>query len=99
MLYYLHDLKNYFSPLNIFQYITFRSAGAFLCALGISLVVGPMVIRLLRSRGAAQTIRTEGPASHHSKTGTPTMGGLIIYFTMLISSLLWARLDNRFVIL
>jgi phospho-N-acetylmuramoyl-pentapeptide-transferase len=99
MLYYLYNLKSLFSPLNVFQYITFRSAGAFLSALGISLMVGPAVIRALRSRGAAQTIRAEGPSTHHAKKGTPTMGGLIIYFTMLFSALLWARLNDRFVIL
>jgi phospho-N-acetylmuramoyl-pentapeptide-transferase len=66
MLYHLYKLKALFSPLNIFQYITFRSAGAFLSALGISLVVGPMVIRMLRSGGVGQTIRAEGPASHHA---------------------------------
>src|SRR4051812_5604353 len=99
MLYYLHDLKAYFSPLNVFQYITFRSAGAFLTALGISLIIGPSVIRWLRAQGAAQSIRAEGPATHHAKSGTPTMGGLIIYFTMLFSSILWARLDDRLVVL
>jgi phospho-N-acetylmuramoyl-pentapeptide-transferase len=99
MLYHLYTLKVFFSPLNVFQYITFRSAGAFLTALGISLVISPWVIRLLQKRGASQTIRAEGPPQHHAKSGTPTMGGMIIYFTMLISSLLWARWDNRFVIL
>ncbi len=99
MLYYLHNLKPLFSPLNVFQYITFRSAGAFLSALGISLMVGPWVIRMLRTHGAAQTIRADGPPQHHAKSGTPTMGGLIIYVTMLIAALLWARLDDRLVIL
>src|SRR4051794_37143566 len=99
MLYHLHNLTGLFSPFNVFQYITFRSAGAFLTALGTSLVVGPSVIRWLRARGASQTIRADGPPQHHAKSGTPTMGGLIIYFTMLASALLWSRLDNRFVIL
>jgi phospho-N-acetylmuramoyl-pentapeptide-transferase len=99
MLFYLHQLKAYVSPLNVFQYITFRSAGAFLSALGISLLIGPRMIRWLRAQGAAQTIRQDGPPQHHAKTGTPTMGGLIIYFTMLLSALLWARLENRFVVL
>src|SRR6266480_4932714 len=97
MLYFLHAFHSYFSPLNVFQYITFRSAGSFLTALGMSLLVGPAVIRRLSARGAAQTIRADGPPQHHAKTGTPTMGGLIIYFTMLVSAVLWARLDNRFV--
>src|SRR5580765_6715314 len=99
MLYHLSQLKAFFSPLNVFQYITFRSAGAFLSALGISLLIAPWFIHLLRSRGAAQSIRSDGPSTHHTKSGTPTMGGMIIYFTMLASALLWARLDNRFVIL
>jgi phospho-N-acetylmuramoyl-pentapeptide-transferase len=99
MLYYLYPLKSVFSPLNVFQYITFRSAGAFLTALGISLVIGPRVIRWLKSRGASQTIRADGPATHHVKSGTPTMGGLIIFFTMMLSALLWSRLDDRFVLL
>ena len=99
MLYHFYHLKALFSPLNVFQYITFRAAGAFLSALGISLVISPWVIRHLRSRGAAQSIRADGPSTHHSKSGTPTMGGMIIYFTMLAAALLWARLDNRFVIL
>jgi phospho-N-acetylmuramoyl-pentapeptide-transferase len=99
MLYHLYTLKAFFSPLNVFQYITFRSAGAFLTSLGISLVVSPWVIRWLRRQGTSQTIRAEGPPQHHAKSGTPTMGGMIIYFTMLVSALLWARLSDRFVVL
>src|SRR5204863_7143683 len=99
MLYHLIHLKAFFSPLNVFQYITFRSAGAFLTALGLALVISPWMIRMLRGRGAAQSIRADGPPQHHSKSGTPTMGGLIIYLTMFVAALLWARLDNRFVIL
>jgi phospho-N-acetylmuramoyl-pentapeptide-transferase len=97
MLFYLHNLKNLFSPLNVFQYITFRAAGAFLTALGVSLIIGPTVIRLLRKKGAGETIRAEGPPGHHVKSGTPTMGGLIIYFTMLLAAVLWARWDDRYV--
>lgn len=99
MLYHLHTLKAVFSPLNVFQYITFRAGGAFLTSLGLSLLFGPRIIRWLKERGAAQTIRAEGPPKHHAKSGTPTMGGLIIYATMGLASLLWARIDDRFVIL
>lgn len=98
MLYYLYQIKQLFSPLNIFQYITFRSAGAFLSALLISLLMGPPVIRFLRTK-KAQKIRVDTPPQHQIKAGTPAMGGLIIFFAMIISCLLWARLDDRFVLL
>jgi phospho-N-acetylmuramoyl-pentapeptide-transferase len=99
MLYHLYELKAFFSPLNVFQYLTFRSACSFLTALAISLWLSPWFIRMLKGRGAAQSIRSDGPQTHHAKTGTPTMGGLLIYFTTLASSLLWANLANRFVVL
>src|SRR3989338_4252568 len=99
MLYYLYTFKAVFSPLNVFQYITFRSGAAFLTALGISLMVGPRAIRWLRARGVSQTIRADGPPQHHAKTGTPTMGGLIIFLAMGIASLFWARITDRWVIL
>ena len=87
MLYYLHSLRTLFSPLNVFQYITFRSAGAFLSALGVTFLIAPGIIRRLRGGGVVQTIRKDGPPQHHAKTGTPPMGGLIIYFALLASSL------------
>ena len=98
MLYYLYLLKPLFSPLNIFQYITFRAAGAFLTALFVSLASGPKIIRWLKSK-KAQKIRADTPASHQTKAGTPAMGGLIIYFAMIGSSLMWARMSDRFVLL
>ncbi len=98
MLYYLYLLKPFFSPLNVFQYITFRSAAAFLTALSVSLATGPGIIRWLRSK-KAQKIRADTPAAHQAKAGTPAMGGLIIYLAMLFSCLLWARMSDRFVLL
>jgi phospho-N-acetylmuramoyl-pentapeptide-transferase len=98
MLYYLYLLKPLFSPLNIFQYITFRAAGAFLSALFISLVTGPGIIRWLRAK-KSHKVRADTPVQHQTKSGTPSMGGLIIFLAMAGASLFWARLSNRFVLL
>jgi len=98
MLYYLHLLKPAFSPLNVFQYITFRSAGAFLTSLFISLLSGPGIIRWLRAK-KGHKIRVDTPIGHQAKTGTPAMGGLIIYLAMAVGCILWARWSDRFVLL
>jgi phospho-N-acetylmuramoyl-pentapeptide-transferase len=99
--YYLfYDLlREFFTPFNVFQYITFRACGAVLTSLVISITLGPFFIRKMKALKIHQTIRSDGPASHKSKNGTPTMGGLLILASMLISVLLWARLDNRFILL
>jgi len=96
MLYYLHQYRDLFSPLNVFQYITFRAAGAAVTSLGVSLLFGPALIRALRERKVGQMQRTDGPESHMSKHGTPTMGGALIFLAVVISTLLWMRTDNRF---
>ncbi|MBA2458287.1 MAG: phospho-N-acetylmuramoyl-pentapeptide-transferase [Gemmatimonadales bacterium] len=83
---------------NLFNYISFRAAGATVTALLLAFVVGPAVIRRLRERKVGQIVRAEGPASHQSKRGTPTMGGLIILLATIIPTLLWAPLTNRFVV-
>ena len=84
---------------NLFNYISFRAAGATVTALLLAFLVGPPVIRRLRARKVGQIIRAEGPASHQSKRGTPTMGGLIIILlATIVPTLLWAPLTNRFVI-
>lgn len=83
---------------NLFNYISFRAAGATVTALLIAFVVGPGIIRRLRAHKVGQVIRAEGPASHQSKRGTPTMGGLIILLATVVPTLLWAQLDNRFVL-
>ena len=82
---------------NVFQYISFRAAGAMVTALLTAFIVGPRVIRWLETRGWGQIVRAEGPATHLKKAGTPTMGGLIILAACLIPTLLWARLDNPYV--
>ncbi|MDH3732238.1 MAG: phospho-N-acetylmuramoyl-pentapeptide-transferase [Gemmatimonadota bacterium] len=82
---------------NVFQYISFRAAGAMVTALLTAFVVGPRVIRWLQTRGWGQVVRAEGPSTHLKKAGTPTMGGLIILAATLIPTLLWARLDQPYV--
>ena len=99
MLYhFLYPLQEYFGALRVFQYITFRAAGAAATALLLAFVVAPPIIRKLRVRKVGQIIRADGPTSHQSKVGTPTMGGVIILLCTIVPTLLWARLDNRYVI-
>ncbi|MEJ2068805.1 MAG: phospho-N-acetylmuramoyl-pentapeptide-transferase [Syntrophobacterales bacterium] len=98
MFYHLFfPLKAYFSPFNVFRYITFRSFAAILTALIISLIVGPYCIRKLKELQIGQFIREDGPQSHFSKAGTPTMGGIMIIFSLLVSTLLWADLRNPYI--
>ena len=98
MLYYLLlPLSETFILFNLFRYITFRTAGATLTALLISLILGPIVIRKLRERQVAEKIRDEGPASHKVKEGTPTMGGIIVLLSVVIPTLLWANLTNPYI--
>ncbi len=95
MFYHLFlPLAQQFSVFNVFRYVTFRTAYAALTALLISLLVAPALIRLLQRRQIGQVIREEGPQSHFSKAGTPTMGGLLILSAMLVSTLLWANLST-----
>ncbi len=99
MLYWLLYLKlfHYFPPFRIFRYLTFRTAFASLTALFTGLIVGPLVINRLREFQIGQYIREEGPKAHQKKAGTPTMGGLLIAISIVIPTLLWADLSNRFV--
>ena len=99
MLYHwLAPLGQTYIIFNLFNYISFRAAGATVTALLLAFLVGPPVIRRLRARKVGQVIRAEGPASHQSKRGTPTMGGLIILLATIVPTLLWAPLTNRFVV-
>src|SRR5438045_8561871 len=82
---------------NLFNYLTFRAAGATVTALLLAFLGGPAIIRRLRERNVGQVIRAEGPASHQTKRGTPTMGGLIILLATVVPTLLWAKLDSRYV--
>jgi phospho-N-acetylmuramoyl-pentapeptide-transferase len=97
---FLYPLNRYWAPLrvlNVFQYITFRTAYASITALLISLFLGPWLINRLRDFHLGQNIREEGPKSHQKKAGTPTMGGVLIVVSIILPTLLWASLRNRYV--
>jgi phospho-N-acetylmuramoyl-pentapeptide-transferase len=96
MLFYLYQLRDSFRPFNVFQYITFRAAGAAVTSLALCLLLGPALIRALRAKKVGQIQRTDGPQSHLSKHGTPTMGGALIFLSVVLSTVLWMRMDNRF---
>ena len=98
MLYHLlYPLHNMFSGFNVFKYITFRSSGAALTALIVSFVLGPSMIAWLRKLKVGQHVRDDGPQTHLTKQGTPTMGGLLIIAALASSVLLWSDLSNRYV--
>jgi len=99
MFYYLRLLQSIdsLSFLRVFSQVTFRAAWAAITALAISLIFGPRMIRLLRQFQIGQQIREEGPRSHESKRGTPTMGGVLILLAVAISTLLWSDLSVAYV--
>jgi phospho-N-acetylmuramoyl-pentapeptide-transferase len=99
MFYWLVDLSDKVSVLNVFRYITFRTGGAVVTALVVVFLFGPTIINSLRARqGKGQPIRVDGPKSHLvTKIGTPTMGGLMIMSGLVVSTLLWANLTNPYV--
>lgn len=99
MLYYLHELKDIFFPFNLFFYISVRLSGAIITSFSIAFITAPYIIKKLRQYKIQQIQRTDGPKTHLSKSGTPTMGGIIIFISIIISTMLWARPDNRFIIL
>ena len=96
MLYYLSLFKDDISFLNIFSYITSRTGAAIFTAFFLTLLIGPRVVAKLRSYKIQQVEREYGPASHLSKSGTPTMGGILIFISLITSVLLWARLDSSY---
>jgi phospho-N-acetylmuramoyl-pentapeptide-transferase len=98
MLYWLADLGDDGGFFNLFRYITFRAGAAFTTALVFGFIFGrPLIDLLRRKQGKGQPIRDDGPQSHFSKAGTPTMGGLLILSALMVSTLLWARLDIPYV--
>jgi phospho-N-acetylmuramoyl-pentapeptide-transferase len=98
VLFYLTTvLDDHFSAFNVFQYLTFRAILGTLTALAIALLVGPVLIRRLTLRQIGQYVRTDGPQSHLSKAGTPTMGGALILVAVALGTLAWADLSNRYV--
>lgn len=98
MLYGLTQFSEGGDFFNLFRYITFRAGAAFMTALVFGFLFGrPLIDFLRRKQKKGQPIRDDGPASHFSKAGTPTMGGLLILSALVVSTLLWARLDNPYV--
>ncbi|MBI2678354.1 MAG: phospho-N-acetylmuramoyl-pentapeptide-transferase [Candidatus Koribacter versatilis] len=93
----IFHLDPFFSPFRIFRFLTFRTAFASLTALFMGLIIGPAVIRQLREFQIGQYIREEGPKAHQKKAGTPTMGGVLITISIVVPTILWADLSNKFV--
>jgi phospho-N-acetylmuramoyl-pentapeptide-transferase len=99
MLIWLADwLTQFDSGFNVFSYLTLRAILSTLTALLIAILIGPKMIRYLQRMQIGQTVRDDGPESHLSKSGTPTMGGLLILAAIVVSGLLWADLTNRYVL-
>lgn len=94
---WIYPLVKYFTPFNVFRYLTFRSAYAAVTALLLAFLFGPVIIERLRQLKLGQSIRLDGPQSHLTKSGTPTMGGLLILAAVSAATLLWVDLSNRYV--
>ncbi len=90
-------LSQFYSGFNVFQYLTLRAILGLLTALGISMLLGPIMIDRLTRMKVGQVIRDDGPQSHLVKAGTPTMGGALILLAITVATLLWSNLDNRYV--
>jgi len=90
-------LAQYYSAFNVFSYLTLRAILGILTALSIALLVGPLVIKKLSVKQIGQVVRDDGPESHFSKAGTPTMGGALILVAIAVSTLLWGDLNNHYV--
>ena len=97
--YLLYPLSSEYGFLRLFNYISFRAAGAAMTALLTAFIVGPFILNRLRSMKLHQVVREGTPAAHSSKSQTPTMGGLIILVATILPTLLWMRLNNRYVII
>jgi phospho-N-acetylmuramoyl-pentapeptide-transferase len=93
---WIYPLVRYFSPLNVFRYLTFRSAYAAVTALLVAFLAGPWIIDRLRRIKFGQSIRMDGPQSHLVKTGTPTMGGILILASVASATILWVDWNNRY---
>jgi phospho-N-acetylmuramoyl-pentapeptide-transferase len=98
MLYDLfYSLHEFFSPFNVFRYITFRTALAVVTAFSISFLMAPWIIKVLRQFSLIQHVRDDGPKAHLNKTGTPTMGGVLVLFSIILSVLMWGDLSNKYI--
>ncbi|MEK6672842.1 MAG: phospho-N-acetylmuramoyl-pentapeptide-transferase [Nitrospirota bacterium] len=93
----LYGLHEWLSPFNVFRYITFRTAVAVITAMVITFLIGPGIIKRLRGLSVTQQIRDDGPKTHAGKSGTPTMGGILIIISIVITVLLWGDLNNIYI--
>jgi len=93
----LYSLHDWFSPFNVFRYITFRTSLAVLTAMFFSFLLGPWIIGRLKRLSIMQQVRDDGPKAHINKTGTPTMGGILIILCILLTIFMWGDLNNRYV--
>ena len=99
MLLHLLDFLSYYnSNFLVFEYITLRVIFSIITALLISLLLGPYIINKFSANNLSEVIRDDGPSSHFSKSGTPTMGGLLILSSLTITTLLWANLENKYIL-
>ncbi|PID30153.1 MAG: phospho-N-acetylmuramoyl-pentapeptide-transferase [Candidatus Cloacimonadota bacterium] len=96
--FFLEPFIERLSALNLFNYITFRSAGAFLTSLMITFFIGPCFISLLQKNNAVEKVNIHAPENHAGKNNTPTMGGIFIVLSIFLSSVLWNRLDNYYIL-
>ena len=99
LLFSLHDQVSWLKWLNVLRYTSTRILAATLTALLLSLVLYPWFIRTLQKIQLGQVVRDDGPESHFSKRGTPTMGGSLILFTLIIPTVMWADMSNPFILL
>jgi phospho-N-acetylmuramoyl-pentapeptide-transferase len=95
--YWLYPLSKFFPAFNVFRYITFRTAMAAVTALLLALALGGPMLRLLKRKQIGQSVREDGPRTHYSKEGTPTMGGVLVLLAVVAATLLWMDLNNRLV--
>ncbi|MBI4843324.1 MAG: phospho-N-acetylmuramoyl-pentapeptide-transferase [Nitrospirae bacterium] len=95
----LYSLNEYYSPFNVFRYITFRTALAVITALAICFIFAPWLIEKLKKMHYTQNVRDDGPKTHLGKAGTPTMGGILIITAVVVSILLWGDLSNKYILI
>lgn len=95
----LYPLRDYVHVFNVFKYITFRSAYATLTALLICFILGPAIIRMLKRHNVVNGVRVDTPERHAGKQGTPTMGGIMILLAVVVPTLLWANLTNKYILI
>ena len=98
LIYILDYLINLNTGFAVFEYITLRAILSIITALFISLILGPVIIKKFSINDLSEVIREDGPKTHHKKAGTPTMGGLLIISSLILSTIIWADLENKYIL-